>query len=209
MDVKTHSTLRYFHGVILVSSVMLLLSGCNIWEFNHMVVQEKSSLNIPGISLKTGTQNEMREDVQSADEVNIGDRVALRYTIYLEQGAELQPVKLERTTEFTVGRQEVFSEIEKAILGMQTNGTKRIVVPADDAYGPRYDELVHTLPRSFLPETMNPQPGQTIELRDQNGDIIACKIIEVNAENVRIDLNHPLAGKDLVFEVRVLQITSG
>lgn len=203
MRTRKRVTFHYYPGVILVITLMMLLRGCNIWEFHHMGMKDKASITVPGISLKTRGQNE------TPDEVNIGDKVTVKYTTYLKQEAELQQIKLEKTTEFTVGHRDVFSRIEKAILGMEQNGTKRITVPSDDAYGPRYEELIQTLPRSFLPATMTPEPGETIDLRDQNGNIVSCKIVEVKAESVRIDLNHPLAGKDLVFEVQVLQIASG
>ncbi len=203
MGTRKRVVFRHYHGIMLVIGLMMLLTGCNIWEFHGVVMKHKSSISIPGISLKNGKQNKI------PNEVNIGDRVTVKYTTYLEQGAGLQPVKLQETTEFTVGHREVFSRIEKAILGMKPKGTKRITVLSDDAYGPRFEELVQTLPRSLLPATMTPKPGETIELRDQNGSIISCTIVEVKAGSVRIDLNHPLAGKDLIFEVEVLQIASG
>ncbi|MCJ7655554.1 MAG: FKBP-type peptidyl-prolyl cis-trans isomerase, partial [Dehalococcoidia bacterium] len=100
----------------------------------------------------------------------------------------------------------VIPGFEKAVLGMKVGEKKTVTIPVDEAYGPRYDEQVVELPREKLPSDLTPEVGQQLVMRQPDGREIAVVITEVSDETVTIDANHPLAGKDLTFEIELVKI---
>jgi peptidylprolyl isomerase len=135
-----------------------------------------------------------------------GDTVQVHYTGKLADGTvfdssvELDPF------EFTLGAGQVIPGFEKAVLGMKVGEKKTVNIPVDEAYGPRRDEMVAELPREKLPSDMTPEVGQQLVMRQPDGSEIIVTITEVSDEAVTIDANHPLAGKDLTFEIELVKI---
>jgi FKBP-type peptidyl-prolyl cis-trans isomerase 2 len=89
---------------------------------------------------------------------------------------------------------------------MNTGESKTVKIPPEKAYGPRYDELVLTVERSRFPDDMEPQLGQQLQLRQPDGRTFIVTITDINETAVTLDANHPLAGKDLVFEINLIEI---
>ena len=108
--------------------------------------------------------------------------------------------------EFTLGAGQVIPGFEKAVLGMKVGEQKTVTIPADEAYGPYRDEQVVELPREKLPSDMTPEVGQQLVMRQPDGSEIVVVITELSDETVTIDANHPLAGKDLTFEIELVKI---
>ena len=89
---------------------------------------------------------------------------------------------------------------------MQVGQSKTVTIPIDEAYGPYRDDLILVVERSQLPEDIEPEVGQQLYMQQPNGTSIPVVIIEVTETTATIDANHLLAGKDLTFEIELVEI---
>jgi FKBP-type peptidyl-prolyl cis-trans isomerase 2 len=106
---------------------------------------------------------------------------------------------------FTVGEEQVIPGFEKAVIGMNVNEEKEFTILPEDAYGMPDDRLIQEIPRNVLPEKPEPQVGMTLMMQTPDGSI-PVMISEVKADSVMLNLNHPLAGKKLIFKIKLLKI---
>jgi len=138
--------------------------------------------------------------------VKKGDVVDVEYTGKLSDGKVFDTSKGREPLKFKVGDGELLPEFENAVVGMEVNEEKTFTIAANDAYGKRDENLVKTFPRSFLPPDFNAKEGMQIVLQDKEGNKIPAIIKSIDEKNVVIDLNHPLAGQDLTFDIKVVKI---
>jgi peptidylprolyl isomerase len=108
--------------------------------------------------------------------------------------------------EFTIGAGEVISGFEKAVIGMREGEAKTLIIPVDDAYGERSEDMVITVDRSDVPADMTPEVGMPMEIAQGNDVVIPVVITEVSETHVTLDANHPLAGMDLTFDLKLVKI---
>ncbi|MBR0552632.1 FKBP-type peptidyl-prolyl cis-trans isomerase [Stakelama marina] len=106
----------------------------------------------------------------------------------------------------TIGGSQIFPQIEAALDGMKVGDEQTVQIPAADAFGERQDGLVIDIPRSSLPADAEPQPGMTLAAQQQDGSTTNLVITEVRDDAVTADANHPLAGQDLTFGVKLVEI---
>lgn len=138
--------------------------------------------------------------------VKAGDKVRVHYKGTLTDGTMFDSSEGREPLEFTVGSGMMIKGFDNAVLGMEVGETKTVTIPYQDAYGPSNPDMILTFKLSDFPEGMNPQPGMTIGLTDNMGNNIPAIILEINGEDVVIDANMPLAGKDLIFEIELVSI---
>jgi peptidylprolyl isomerase len=138
--------------------------------------------------------------------VKKGDRVKVEYTGILKDGTIFDKSKTGKPLEFTVGSGQIIPGFDKAVEGMKLNEEKRVTIKAEDAYGKRDESLVREFPKKSLPKNFNPKKGMVVGLRDQNGRLIPRTVKDVTEKSIIIDFNHPLAGKDLTFNIKVVDI---
>ncbi len=141
-------------------------------------------------------------------EVKEGDTVKVHYKGTLEDGAVFDESKDRGPLEFKVGERKVIPGFEDAVVGMKEGETKKETIPSEKAYGPRRDEMLLEVPRERLPEGMEPEVGQQLQVTTNDGQPVPVRIAKIEEENVVLDANHPLAGKDLVFEMTLVEIAS-
>lgn len=134
-----------------------------------------------------------------------GDTVRVHYTGRLEDGTVFDTSAGREPLEFRLGGGEVIPGFENAVSGMSPGQERSITIPADQAYGQRRDELMLVVSRSELPTEIQPQVGQQLQL-SQGGQSFIVTISEVGEEDVILDGNHPLAGEDLTFDLRLVDI---
>ncbi|MBI4980809.1 peptidylprolyl isomerase [Candidatus Woesearchaeota archaeon] len=139
-------------------------------------------------------------------QVKNGDKVKVHYTGKLNDGTVFDSSEGRNPLLFTVGKGQVIPGFEKGVTSLKLNEPKTINIPAAEAYGPSRKELVIELPRTQLPANPEPKAGMGLMLRDPQGRSLPARITEVKTDKVVLDLNHPLAGKDLTFEVKVVGI---
>ena len=135
------------------------------------------------------------------------DKVKVHYTGTLADGTVFDSSREREPLEFTVGGGEMIKGFDAAVVGMTVGESKTFTIVADDAYGQRRDEMVFQVNRSQLPEGMEPEVGQHLQTQAEGGHPVILEIIEIDAETVTLDGNHPLAGKDLNFDIEVMEIS--
>jgi len=135
-----------------------------------------------------------------------GDKVQVHYTGKLDDGTVFDTSQQRDPIEFVIGQRQVIPGFEEAVVGMTPGDSKSATIPADQAYGPRRDEMVAEIGRDQLPEQIEPAVGLSLELHQANGQVIPTRIVEVSDSSVKVDANHPLAGRDLTFDLELVAI---
>jgi len=138
--------------------------------------------------------------------VKQGDTVHVHYTGTLEDGTVFDSSDGRDPLEFTMGEGKVIPGFEKAVEGLAVGETTNAILPPEEAYGPRADELIMTVPREQLPDGMSPEVGQQLEMQTQDGQRVPVTVTSVSEDALKIDANHPLAGKALHFELELVKI---
>ncbi|MCS7152668.1 MAG: peptidylprolyl isomerase [Bacteroidia bacterium] len=135
-----------------------------------------------------------------------GCSVTLRYTLSDENGQTL--FETEEPVEFTIGEGEVLPAFEEAILDMEVGERKTFTLSPEDAFGPYQPEWVFQLSRSQLEGDISQpiSPGQIITLYTPEGEAVQVSVLEVNDDSIRVDANHPLAGKTLTYTVEIISV---
>ncbi len=135
-----------------------------------------------------------------------GNTVQVDYTGKLADGTVFDTSVGREPLEFTLGAGQVIPGFEKAVLGMKVGEKKTVTIPANEAYGPRSDDLILEIGREKLPSGLTPKVGQQLQMTRPDGGTIIATITNVSDNTVTIDANHPLAGKDLTFEIELVKI---
>ena len=105
-----------------------------------------------------------------------------------------------------VGAGEVFPQLEQLLLGMAPGEARSVTIAAADAFGEYDDDNVVTIPRNQLPDDLDPEVGEELVLTGEDDEAFGVTVVEVNAESITFDSNHPLAGEDLTFEITLREI---
>lgn len=129
--------------------------------------------------------------------------VSLDYTLFID-GKEVDSSKETGPIHFIQGLGNVIPGLENELYDMAVGEEKRLDIKAEEAYGEVDEEAIIELPRSEFPADIALKPGAEIEIESQEGERYVAIILEVTDEKVILDFNHPLAGKDLVFEIKVI-----
>jgi peptidylprolyl isomerase len=96
--------------------------------------------------------------------------------------------------------------LETAVEGMSVGGTKTVTVPAADAYGPRRDDFAREVPRDAIPHDIDLAEGMILTAQGPEGQSLRFSVVDLDEQKVKIDANHPLAGKDLTFELELMEV---
>jgi peptidylprolyl isomerase len=137
-----------------------------------------------------------------------GDTVKVHYTGRLYDGTIFDSSEGKDPLEFTIGGGHLMPAFEDGIIGLIKGESKKIHVPAQEAYGLRHDKLIVTIPFEALPENIDPEIGMRLQMRTPQDELIVLRIIEVSESDVTVDANHELAGEDLYFEIELVEIES-
>jgi FKBP-type peptidyl-prolyl cis-trans isomerase 2 len=141
--------------------------------------------------------------------VKKGDKVKVEYEGKLDSGELFDSSeKAGKPLEFEAGSGRVIPGFDKAIIGMKKGEEKEIKIEKDNAYGDYKEELKKDVPRDVLPKEQEPKEGMMLIMSTADGHQIPAKIVEVEKEKITLDLNHPLAGKNLTFKIKIVEIDS-
>ncbi len=135
-----------------------------------------------------------------------GDTVKVHYTGKLEDGRVFDTSSGREPLSFTIGEGTVIEGFESGIVGMGVGDKKTLNISPDSAYGNRNDELIAVVEKENIPEDIDVSVGQQLQVRQPDGQTINVSVTDVSEENVTLDANHPLAGRDLVFDVEIVEI---
>jgi len=135
-----------------------------------------------------------------------GDTVKVHYTGTLESGEVFDTSKEREPLEFKLGEGQLIPGFEKAVIGMNAGESTKVDIPSDEAYGEAREDLVIKVPKDQLPEDVEPQVGMQLQVNQPNGQPIPVRITEVGESELTLDANHPLAGKDLSFDIELIEV---
>lgn len=135
-----------------------------------------------------------------------GSNVKIHYTGRLSDGTVFDSSQDRDPLEFKVGSGQVIPGFDSAVAGMEAGDEKTVTIPAVDAYGPRRQELVLDVPADQLPDELEPEVGQQLQMQTPDGQQFQVTVVDVHEKGVQVDANHPLAGKDLTFDILVVGV---
>lgn len=141
-------------------------------------------------------------------QINQSSLVTLHYRISLENGTELETSFGDEPLEFTMGEDTLTEGMELSLLELTAGDKQSITLSPEQTYGHRDPENIHDILSADFPADIQPEKGQVIAFDTPAGDDINGIIVDVNAEKVSVDFNHPLSGSNLVFEVEILKVTN-
>ena len=135
-----------------------------------------------------------------------GDRIKVHYTLKDANGKVIESSKESAPIEFTIGEGKVIPGFEKGIAGMKPNESKTIAISPEDAYGLRDEKKVFEFEKKNAPEDFDPRVGDTVIMHRPDGKSIPVTIVSITEKGFLMDANHPLAGKELTFELELVEI---
>ena len=139
-------------------------------------------------------------------EVKTGDTVQVHYTGRLESGEQFDSSRERDPLQFTLGNGELIPGFENAVIGMNVGDVKSIQIPSQEAYGPYMENMKITVDKAKLPEDMELKIGMNLTLRGSDERKLNVRVIDIAENTVTMDANHPLAGKDLMFDIELVKI---
>ncbi|HXG50638.1 MAG TPA: peptidylprolyl isomerase [candidate division Zixibacteria bacterium] len=140
--------------------------------------------------------------------VKDGSVVSLEYTLTGTDGKLIETNKGKEPFRYTQGRQEMIPGLERELAGMKVGAEKKITVKPEDAYGPVHKEAFREVPKERIPPEAL-KVGAELTARGPQGQAMPVRVHEIREKTVVIDMNHPMAGKTLVFNVKILDIQDG
>lgn len=141
--------------------------------------------------------------------VKIGDTIKVEYTGRLEDGTVFDSSEHQGSPlEFTVGEKTIIKGFDSAVVGMSLGEEKEVTIPPEEGYGMPNPELIRDLPRNVFPEDQTVEKGMMFMMAFQDGRKAPVTIAKVTDESVTVDLNSPLAGKTLIFKIKIVHIAS-
>ena len=139
-------------------------------------------------------------------EAKTGDKVRVHYTGRLIDGTIFDSSEGRDPLEFTVGAGQMIKGFDAGVQGMRVGDTKTLQIAAAEAYGERDEDAIIEFPAENVPSDMKLEPGMQLSLRNQYGQPVPVVVLEIREELIIMDANHTLAGKELVFDVDLVEI---
>jgi FKBP-type peptidyl-prolyl cis-trans isomerase 2 len=138
--------------------------------------------------------------------VKENNTIKVNYTGKLSDGHVFDSSEGKEPLEFTLGKGQLISGFEKGVINMKLNEKKTISIPKEEAYGDIIKELILEVEKAQLPQEIKPEVGMGLVSKSQDGQEMNLVVVEVKNESIVVDGNHPLAGKDLIFDIEVVEI---
>ncbi|SDS50330.1 FKBP-type peptidyl-prolyl cis-trans isomerase 2 [Polaribacter sp. KT25b] len=140
-------------------------------------------------------------------QVKENNTVKVNYTGKLTDGQIFDTSEGREPIQFTLGQGQIIPGFEKGLIDMEVNEKKTITIAKEEAYGEVNKALIQEVNKADLPQDMEPKVGMGLVSKTPDGQEMNLMVVEVKEETIVIDGNHPLAGKDLVFDIEVLEIS--
>jgi peptidylprolyl isomerase len=135
-----------------------------------------------------------------------GDTVRVHYTGKLKDGSIFDSSREREPLRFAIGEARTLATFEEAVIGMQPGEIKTVDIPCHRAYGPHRKNMVRAMRRDLVPDGLAVQPGQRLRITLEDGQTTIATVVNVAGGDVMVDVNHPLAGEDLSFEIELVEI---
>jgi len=141
--------------------------------------------------------------------VKDGSNVKVHYTGKLTDGTVFDSSEGREPLAFTIGAGMMIPGFEKGVMDMAVNEEKTINILPEDAYGEIREDMVAEVPKSQLPPDMKVEKGQDLMSQTPDGQQMVVKVVDVKDGSIVVDANHALAGKELVFDLKIVEVTEG
>ena len=138
--------------------------------------------------------------------VQSGNTIKIHYHGRLSDGTTFDSSAGRSPLEFTVGSGSVIKGFDDGVQGMTVGEKKTVEIPFMQAYGPEDPSMIIEFPADRLPDDLKPEIGMQLNMNDSEGQQFPVVITEITAENIVLNANHPLAGKDLIFDLELVEI---
>lgn len=135
-----------------------------------------------------------------------GCKVTLHYALAMEDGSVIDSTFDGAPITFTMGDGTMISGLESALMGLKNDDSQSVSIPPQVGFGYPDPEAIQTMPLDEFPKDMAPEPGQIIAFNMPNGEEIPGTVLNVTDANVEVDFNHPLAGHEVIFTVKVVNV---
>ncbi|GGF16234.1 FKBP-type peptidyl-prolyl cis-trans isomerase [Echinicola rosea] len=135
-----------------------------------------------------------------------GSTVKVHYTGKLKDGTVFDSSENREPLQFTVGDGNMIKGFDTAVSGMEVGQDKSITIPSADAYGDKRDDMMIDVPVEQVPADIKPEVGMDLSIQNQQGQPVPVKVVHVDEQKITLDANHPLAGEDLVFDIKLVEV---
>jgi len=136
-----------------------------------------------------------------------GNTVKIHYKGKLNDGSIFDSSEGRDPLEFKLGGGQMIVGFEEAVSGMSVGEKKNVTIPVEKAYGPRNEELVISAPKEHVPENINPEVGQKLQMGGPNGEVVMVTVVEITDTHIMLDANPPLAGEELNFDIELVEVS--
>ena len=130
--------------------------------------------------------------------------VSLDYTLRLDDGQVIDSTDEHDSLEFLQGVGQIIPGLERELYGMTVGDEKEVTIAPEDGYGTKNPNAVQSVPKNIFPDDMELTPGMGLQLRDEQDNVFTAYVVNIETDAVVLDLNHPLAGQNLNFDVKVV-----
>jgi FKBP-type peptidyl-prolyl cis-trans isomerase 2 len=145
-------------------------------------------------------------EMSSALQAKNGDTIKIHYTGKLQDGTIFATTQNKPPVQLTLGKGQAIPGLENALIGMAPGQRTTAKISSEDAHGPYRKDMTQTIERSQFPSHIQPVIGQILQDHQEDGRIINVTVTDVSTSSVTLDANHPLAGKDLIFDIQLVGI---
>lgn len=139
-------------------------------------------------------------------QVKNGDTVSIHYTGTLDDGVTFDSSQGREPLQFEVGSGQIIPGLDKALPGMAVGEKKTVQVPCAEAYGPPQDDARQAIPREGIPDEITLERGAQLQMQTPEGQVVPVTVVDFDEASVTLDANHPLAGRDLTFDIEVVAL---
>lgn len=137
--------------------------------------------------------------------ISQGHKIFLEYTVFLDDGTEIDSNVGEDPLVFVLGSHQVFPALEQALLGLKIGDTKQVMLKPEEAYGPIVPEAFKEVDLETVPDSFR-YVGAVLGVQDPAGGVYPIRVHQIQEERVILDFNHPLAGRALKFDVKIVDV---
>jgi peptidylprolyl isomerase len=135
-----------------------------------------------------------------------GHKISVHYTGTFEDGEQFDSSRERGPLDFEVGAGQMIKGFDLAVVGMKVGESKTITLPPEEAYGSKNEEMLVEVKRENFPEGMELEVGMQLQLTNQDGQPVPAVVANIGEEEVTMDVNHPMAGKTLIFDIEIVEI---
>jgi len=137
--------------------------------------------------------------------IESGKTVKVHYKGTLDDGSVFDSSEGRDPIEFQMGSGSLIPGFEAAVAEMEIDETRSVTIPSAEAYGDVNEDMVGEIPRSNLPDDIEPEVGMVLSMQSPDGEM-PVRVVAVDEENLTLDANHPLAGQNLTFELILIEV---